>query len=51
MDSSLLQFNIILIVTLLFRKALVFEFVLGVSENFLCCMPVLKAKYIPLLGA
>jgi hypothetical protein len=46
-----IEFTLVLNSVLLFWKLLVFEFLLGKSENILCLMFVLVVKIVPLLHA
>jgi hypothetical protein len=48
---SSFQFNLALNSVLLFWKLLVFEFLLGVSQNFVCSVSVFLAKTVILLDA
>jgi hypothetical protein len=51
MQSFLLKFTLALNSVLLFWVTLVFEFLLDISDTFLCSMSVLVVKIVPLLDA
>jgi hypothetical protein len=51
MRCYFVNFALVLNSVLPFLKLLVFEFLLGISENFLCKMSALEVKFVPLLDA